>query len=105
MCREVPQGPPQRGVGSFARTHDLDQLLNQAMMFERLWSAFPLVIPPDNSKVFVADTGEEKISAARMATRQLLAHIEIGTLPTALLVKPDGGEIFAMPRSRPPWSS
>jgi YVTN family beta-propeller protein len=55
----------------------------------------PLVVLPDNSKVFVADTGEEKISAALLATRQLLAHIEIGNLPTALLVKPDGGEIFA----------
>jgi YVTN family beta-propeller protein len=54
-----------------------------------------MVILPDNSKVFVADTGEEKISAAQVATRQLLAHIEIGTPPTALLVKPDGGEIFA----------
>ena len=55
----------------------------------------PLVVLPDNSKVFVADTGEEKISAALLATRQLLAHLEIGNLPTALLVKPDGGEIFA----------
>jgi DNA-binding beta-propeller fold protein YncE len=55
----------------------------------------PLVVLPDTSKVFVADTGEEKISAALLATRQLLAHLEIGNLPTSLLVKPDGGEIFA----------
>ena len=56
----------------------------------------PMVILPDNSKVFVADTGEEKISAAAMASRKLLSHIEIGARPTALLLKPDGGEIFVL---------
>ena len=55
-----------------------------------------MVILPDNSKIFVADTGEEKISAASLTQRQLFAHIEIGTRPTALLLKPDGGEIFAL---------
>jgi DNA-binding beta-propeller fold protein YncE len=56
----------------------------------------PLAILPDNSKVFVADTGEKKVSAANVETRELLAHIEIGAKPTALFVKPDGGEIFAI---------
>ena len=55
-----------------------------------------MVILPDNSKVFVADTGEEKISAAAVASRTLLTHMEIGTRPTALLLKPDGGEVFAL---------
>jgi DNA-binding beta-propeller fold protein YncE len=54
-----------------------------------------MVILPDNSKVFVADTGEQKISAAAIPSRKLLSHIEMGARPTALLLKPDGGEIFA----------
>jgi len=56
----------------------------------------PMVILPDNSKVFVADTGEEKISAADVTSRKLFSHIEMGTRPTALLLKPDGGEIFVL---------
>jgi len=56
----------------------------------------PMVILPDDSKVFVADTGEEKISAADVVSRKLLAHIEMGARPTALLLKPDGGEIFVL---------
>src|SRR5208337_472008 len=48
----------------------------------------PMVILPDNSKVFVADAGEEKISAADVPSRKLLSHIEIGVRPTVLLLKP-----------------
>jgi len=56
----------------------------------------PMAVLPDNSKVFVADTGEEKVSVADVASRKLLSHIEIGTRPTALLLKADGGEIFVL---------
>jgi DNA-binding beta-propeller fold protein YncE len=55
-----------------------------------------LAILPDSSKVFVADEGEEKISAADVASRRLFSHIEMGARPTALLVKPDGGELFVL---------
>ena len=62
----------------------------------------PLAILPDSSKVFVADTGEQKISAADVASCKLLSHIEIGAKPTGLLAKPDGGELFVFvaPESR-----
>lgn len=56
----------------------------------------PIVILPDNSKVFVANSGEEKISASALIPQKLYSHIEIGTRPTALILKPDGGEIFAL---------
>lgn len=56
----------------------------------------PMVILPDQSKIFVADAGEEKISVAGMASQKLLSHIEIGTRPTAMLLKPDGGELFVL---------
>jgi len=56
----------------------------------------PMVILPDSSKVFVADTGEAKVSAVDIASRQLLSHLEMAALPSALLLKPDGGEIFVL---------
>jgi YVTN family beta-propeller protein len=56
----------------------------------------PMVILPDNSKVFVADSGEAKISVSALSPQKLFSHIEIGTRPTALLLKPDGGEIFVL---------
>ena len=44
----------------------------------------PMVILPDNSKVFVADSGEEKISAAALTPQKLFSHIDmIGVPPTA----------------------
>ncbi len=56
----------------------------------------PMVVLPDSSKVFVADTAEPKISVVDVAARKLLTHIETGVAPSALLLKPDGGEIFAL---------
>src|SRR5207244_3923259 len=56
----------------------------------------PMVVLPDSSKVFVADTGEEKVSAVDIASRQLLSHLELAARPSALLLKPDGGEIFVL---------
>src|SRR5438046_1928782 len=43
-----------------------------------------------------ADTGEEKVSAVYIASRQLLSHLELAARPSALLLKPDGGEIFVL---------
>jgi len=56
----------------------------------------PMVVLPDSSKVFVADTGEPKVSAVDIASRQLLSHLEMAAPPSALLLKPDGGEIFVL---------
>ena len=56
----------------------------------------PMVVLPDSSKVFVADTGEPKVSAVDIASRQLLSHLETAARPSALLLKPDGGEIFVL---------
>jgi YVTN family beta-propeller protein len=56
----------------------------------------PMVILPDSSLAFVADTGEEKISAVDVSSRQVLSHLEIGSRPGTLILKPDGGELFAL---------
>ena len=56
----------------------------------------PMVVLPDSSKAFVADTGEPKVSVVDIASRQLLSHLEMAALPSALLLKPDGGEIFVL---------
>lgn len=56
----------------------------------------PMAILLDSSLAFVADTGEEKISAVDLASRQVLSHLEIGSKPGALILKPDGGELFVL---------
>jgi YVTN family beta-propeller protein len=61
----------------------------------------PIAILPDSAKAFVADTGEESISAADVTSRKLLSNIEIGARPTGLLPKPDGGEIFVLAAPSP----
>ncbi|MGH9453556.1 MAG: hypothetical protein ACRD2O_06255 [Terriglobia bacterium] len=58
-----------------------------------------MVISPDNSKVYIADTGENLITVADIPARALLAHLEISNPPTLLILKPDGGEIFALSAS------
>lgn len=54
-----------------------------------------MVILPHNRKVFVADQGEDTITAVDIPSRQVLSNIEIAAPPRLLALKPDGGEIFA----------
>ncbi len=56
----------------------------------------PLVILPDNSKVFIADSGEKKVSIASLPDGRLFGHLELDARLNTLLLKPDGGEIFAL---------
>jgi len=51
---------------------------------------------PYGSKVFVAHTGAETVSAADLSTQRLLSHIEVGARPSTLVLKPDGGELFTL---------
>jgi serine/threonine-protein kinase len=53
-----------------------------------------MVILANSSKAFVGDAEQPAISVVDLTTRQLLANIEIGIRPGALLLKPDGGELF-----------
>lgn len=56
----------------------------------------PMVILPDSSKVFVADTGEQAVSAVAIPFRAVLSNLELGYTPSSLALKPDGGEIFVL---------
>jgi YVTN family beta-propeller protein len=60
----------------------------------------PMVIRSDANghKVFVADTGEAKVSIVDASTHQLLSNVEIGSRPSGLVLKPDGGEVFVLSR-------
>ena len=55
-----------------------------------------MAILPDGSKLFVADTGESKLSAVDLAARQVLSDIDLASKPVALILKPDGGELIAL---------
>ena len=83
-----------------------------------VWSGCPgatdIAILPDSSKAFVACSGGHQVMAialatpasatshSRMSTRQvipkdeLLAILDVGKTPIRLVLKPDGGEIFAV---------
>ena len=55
-----------------------------------------MVVLPNSSKVFVCDTEEPAISAVDLSTQQLLANIEMAIRPGAMVLKPDGGELFVL---------
>ena len=83
-----------------------------------VWSGCPgatdVAILPDSSKAFVACSGGHQVMAialatpppassrARLSTRQItrkdemLAILDVGKTPIRLILKPDGGEIFAV---------
>lgn len=56
----------------------------------------PLVILRNSQKAFIADAGDQTISAVDLADRQTLSRIEIGSSPSLICLKPDGGELFAI---------
>lgn len=49
-----------------------------------------------HDSVFVADTGDKKISVVDIPSRVLIANIEVGSNPSGLALKPDGGELFVL---------
>lgn len=55
-----------------------------------------MVVLPHSQKAFVADEGQDTITAVDIPSRQVLSNIEIGAPPSLLALKPDGGEIFAL---------
>ena len=55
-----------------------------------------MTVRSDGKQVFVASTGQNSISAVDIPSRQLLANLAVAAPITALLPKPDGGEIFAL---------
>ncbi len=78
-----------------------------------VWSGCPgatdVAILPDSSKAFVACSGGHQVMAIALATPQaqsstqqvipkdeLLAILDVGKTPLRLILKPDGGEIFAV---------
>lgn len=61
----------------------------------------PMAIRSDaggGEKVFVADTGEAKVSIVDAPTRHLLTNLDLAVRPTGLVLKPDGGEVFVLSR-------
>lgn len=54
-----------------------------------------MVILPKGRKVFVADEGDNTVTAVDVASHAILSRIEIARPATLLVLKPDGGEIFA----------
>lgn len=54
-----------------------------------------MVILPKGFKLFVADQGQNTVTAVDVASRAILSRIEIARPATLLALKPDGGEIFA----------
>jgi DNA-binding beta-propeller fold protein YncE len=56
----------------------------------------PMAVRPDGREVFVADTGENQVSAVQIPSRRLLANLDVAAPVSSLSVKPDGGEIFAL---------
>ncbi|HEX5483362.1 MAG TPA: hypothetical protein VFZ08_12125 [Terriglobia bacterium] len=55
-----------------------------------------MVILPHSQKAFVADEGQNTITAVDIPSRQVFSNIEIAAPPSLLALKPDGGEIFAL---------
>lgn len=47
-------------------------------------------------KVFVAQPSSREVTAVDLPTRQILSHIEVGSPPSLLALKPDEGELFAL---------
>lgn len=56
----------------------------------------PIVALPGGHKAFVADTGEDAVSAVDVAKQELLSNLEISSSPVSLALKHDGGELFVL---------
>jgi YVTN family beta-propeller protein len=54
----------------------------------------PIVLSPDGSMLFVANTTSRSVSAIRTADDGLEREIEVGLEPVALAVRPDGSELW-----------
>lgn len=54
-----------------------------------------VVIARDGGKAFVAAESEHEILAVDLASGQILSRIDVGSRPSLLALKPDGGELFA----------
>ncbi|MGH9470124.1 MAG: YncE family protein, partial [Terriglobia bacterium] len=54
----------------------------------------PMVVV--RSKVFIANPVEDTVTAIDIPAREVLSQIETAGAPTALALKPDGGELFAL---------
>lgn len=56
----------------------------------------PMVVAAAAAKAFVAQPASSEVTAIDLATRNVLAHIEVGSPPGLLALKPDNGELFAL---------
>ncbi|MGH9328105.1 MAG: YncE family protein [Terriglobia bacterium] len=52
-------------------------------------------------KIFLANQGQDSVTAVDLASRGILSRIEIAAPPTLLALKPDGGEVFAFSAESP----
>lgn len=59
-----------------------------------------ILAAPDNSKVYVANSGSRNVTVINNSTRRVIATVPVGTgTPFALTASPDGGYIFAACKS------
>lgn len=56
----------------------------------------PMIVAAAAGKAFVAQPASSEVTAIDLAARQVLSHIEVGSPPSLLALKPDNGELFAL---------
>src|SRR4029077_6304654 len=53
-----------------------------------------VAILPDNSVAFVSASGSNEVSAVDLHRHALIANLQLTGAPAAMLLKPDGGELY-----------